>query len=148
MSNTPLITSSPPKVFIPMLTDVVAFPDGVPVLTENADDIHNNHDGLNTPATPAVEPAVEHPAPAVAVDVDALSRQMWTQLEPALQTMLREAVLAVLAQQQTALMEQLGASLRPMLAQTLATILQSVEPLGPHRQTEGDGERPHPPPEA
>lgn len=145
MSNSPLTTSNhPPKVFIPMLTDVVAFPDGVPVLTENTDDNHDNHGRLNTPATPAVE----HPAPAVDVDVEALSRQMWTQLEPTLQTMLRDAVLAVLAQQQASLMEQLGANLRPMLAHTLATILQPVQAPRLHRQTEGDGQQPDTPPDA
>lgn len=143
MSNSPLPTSNhPTKVFIPMLTDVVAFADDVPVLTENA---HDNHDNLNTSAIPTVEPAVAHPDPAVAVDVDALSRQMWTQLEPALQTMLRDAVLAVLAQQQAALIEQLGTNLRPMLAHTLATVLQPVQALEPHRPTEGDGERPQTP---
>lgn len=148
MSNSPLTTSNhPPKVFIPMLTDVVAFPDGVPVLTENADDkhdIHHNHDSLNTPAAPAVE----HPVPAVDVDVEALSQQMWMQLEPTLQTMLRDAVLAVLAQQQASLMEQLGANLRPMLAHTLATILQPVQAPRLHRQTEGDGQQPDTPPDA
>lgn len=111
------------KVFIPTLTDVLAFPDGVPVLTDKAEE---RAGVLSAPAQTdvhtaptVVQEATQTPTP----DVDALAQQMWAVLEPEIKIVLRETMLTFFEQQQPVIIENLGSKIRPLLVQALESDL-------------------------
>jgi hypothetical protein len=113
------------KVFIPTLTDVVAFTDRVPVLTEKADEVTDvpsfstqvQVEGIDEKISKNQEPAL---------NVHALTQEVWGMLETEFKQMLKDEIEHLFEQQQVQMMERLGGKMRPLLAQALESKLTQV----------------------
>lgn len=113
------------KVFIPTLTDVVAFPDRVPVLTEMADEVADvSMPSVPVQAATADDPPSENQVPLW--DTHALTNQVWKMLEDELKPMIKDELMRFFEQQQAQMMESLGGKVRPLLAQALESKLTQI----------------------